>query len=57
MIYLIIIGLFIICSLVYFIKNWIKDGTEVALMRTMRYIIVTGIIAIIAIIAVYFGMN
>lgn len=57
MIYLLIIGLFLICSLVYFLKNWIKDGAEVALMRTMRYIIVTGIIAIIAIIAAYFGMN
>lgn len=57
MIYLLIISLFLICSLIYFLKNWIKDGAEVALMRTLRYIIVTGIIAIIAIIAVYFGIN
>lgn len=54
---LIILGLFLISALVFFLKNWIKDGVEVAIMRTLRYIIVTGIIAIIAIAAVYFRMN
>lgn len=57
LIILIILGLFLISALVFFLKNWIKDGAEIAIMRTLRYIIVTGIIAIIAIIAVYFGMN
>lgn len=57
LIILIILGLFLISALVFFLKNWIKDGAEVAIMRTLRYIIVTGIIAIIAIIAVYVKMN
>ena len=57
LIILIILGLFLISAVVFFLKNWIKDGVEVAIMRTLRYIIVTGIIAIIAIIAAYFGMN
>ena len=43
MIQLVTIVIYIISILLYFAKQWIKDGTELAKERTKRFAIVMGI--------------
>ena len=45
----------LLLAIIKFIKEWIRDGAEIALLRTLRFIIVIGILAIIIIIAWYKG--
>ena len=52
-----IILVLIIATIVFFLKQWIYFGIEVAAMRTLRFIIVIGILAIILIMAWYKGQQ